>query len=53
MWPEPKNGLSFDLVPGKLFSYPVLAALGWVDTSRSLGYDAYKRDMSDVLHTEF
>lgn len=52
MWPEPKNGLSFDLVPGKLFSYSVLAALGWVDTSRSLGYNAYMRDMSDVLHAE-
>lgn len=52
MWPKPKNGLSFDLRPGKLFSYSVLAALGWTDTSRGLGYDAYKRDMADVLQIE-
>ncbi len=49
MWPKPKNGLSFDLRPGKLFSYSVLVALGWTDTSRGLGYNAYQRDMTDVL----
>ncbi len=49
MCPKPKNGLSFDLKPGKLFSYSVLAALGWVDTSRAPGVEAYKRDMAEVL----
>ena len=50
--PNPKNGLSFNLQPGKLFSYSVLTALGWVDSSRGRGYEAYKRDMSDVLRVE-
>jgi len=49
MNPNPKNGLSFDLKPGRLFSYSILAALGWVDTSRGLGIEAYKRDMAEIL----
>lgn len=49
MWPDPGNGLSFDLTPGKLFSYSILAALGWLDTTDGLGYEAYKRDISDIL----
>ncbi|MAK55406.1 MAG: hypothetical protein CML17_06140 [Pusillimonas sp.] len=49
MWPDPGNGLSFDLKPGKLFSYSILAALGWLDTSDDRGYEAYKRDISDIL----
>lgn len=53
MWPKPHNGLSFDLSPGKLFSYSVLAALGWTDSSRGLGQEAYKRDMAEVLQIEF
>jgi hypothetical protein len=52
MAPQPKNGLSFDLKPGKLFSYSVLAALGWVDSSRGLGYAAYKKDMADILRLD-
>jgi len=50
MWPAPENGLSFDLMPGKLFSYSVLAALGWLDESNSLGYEVYTRDLSYALH---
>ena len=52
MWPDPPNELSFDLKPGHLFSYSILAALGWVDTSQGLGYEAYKRDMAELLRAE-
>jgi len=30
MHTEPRNGLSFDLRPNQLFSYSILAALGWI-----------------------
>lgn len=50
--PDPINELSFDLKPGKLFSYSILSALGWTDTSRGLGFETYKRDMADVLQIE-
>lgn len=54
LWPAPKNGLSFNLYDGKHFhSYSVLAALGWTDSAKELGYLGYKRDLSDVLQIEF
>ncbi|MGB3425897.1 MAG: hypothetical protein WBF84_03020 [Castellaniella sp.] len=52
MWPDPPNELSFDLKPGHFFSYSILAALGWVDTFRGLGYEAYKRDMGELLRVD-
>lgn len=54
LWPRPGNGLSFDLSDGTVYrSYSALWALGWTDTSKGLGYSAYKEDMSSALHVEF
>lgn len=47
--PDPTTGISFDLRPNQLFSYSVLAALGWIDKSGELGYVAYERDMCDIF----
>ncbi|GAO35481.1 hypothetical protein SCT_0868 [Sulfuricella sp. T08] len=53
LWPAPGNGLSFNLYGDKHFhSYSVLAALGWTDNTKELGYPAYKQDLSDVLEIE-
>lgn len=49
LYPNPRSGFSFDLCPNQLFSYSILAALGWIDNKSELAYDAYKRDMCDVL----
>ncbi len=46
------TGLSFDLRPNQLFSYSILAALGWLDSSSEPGYATYERDMCDVLGVE-
>lgn len=54
MWPSPPNGLTFDLYKEKrIHSYSILAALGWNDTAKELGYSAYKRDVCDALDIEF
>lgn len=43
LWPNPKNGLSFNLYDEKNFyCYSALSALGWIDTHEQLGYVAYK-----------
>ena len=52
MNPEPPSGLSFDLRPNQLFSYSILTALGWIDSSRGLGYPTYERDMCSILGVE-
>lgn len=53
MWPSSKNGLSFNLYEAKRpRSYSVLAALGWTDSTKELGYSAYKRDLCEVLQVE-
>ncbi|MDP2170622.1 MAG: hypothetical protein Q8J96_09390 [Rhodocyclaceae bacterium] len=54
LWPSPGNGLSFSLHEDKRpHSYSILAALGWTDITKELGYSAYKRDLCDVLQIEF
>jgi len=54
LWPSPRNGLSFNLYDGKQFyAYSALAALGWTDTHKRLGYTAYAEDMAHLLRAEF
>lgn len=56
IWPEPvKNDLSFNLRNQnyRFYSYAALCALGWVDSSERLGYQAYKGDMEAILEVEF
>lgn len=56
LWPEPiKNDLSFNLKNKKyrFYSYAVLCALGWVDSNKGLGYQAYKEDMKSIFEVEF
>jgi hypothetical protein len=56
LWPEPvKNDLSFNLrnKKYKFYSYAALCALGWVDSSKRLGYQAYKEDMGSILEVKF
>lgn len=54
LWPNPVNGISFDLYSERRpRSYSILAALGWTDGNRELGYAAYKNDLCDVLKIEF
>ena len=54
MWPSPGNGVSFNLYEGRRpRSYSILAALGWTDSNKGLGYAAYKEDMCNVLRIEF
>lgn len=55
LWPEPvKNNLSFNLrnKKYKFYSYAALCALGWVDSSERLGYQAYKEDMESMLEVK-
>lgn len=53
MWPAPKHGVSFDLYEKKRpRAFSILAALGWTDSRKEMGYSAYKRDMSEVLQVE-
>ena len=53
MWPCPNNGVSFELYEAKRpRSYSILAALGWTDGAKELGYSAYKRDLCEVLQVE-
>jgi hypothetical protein len=49
LYPNPRKGLSFEIRPNKLFSYSILAALGWIDRPNELGYVAYNKDICDVL----
>lgn len=54
LWPSLPNDLSFNLYDGKRFyAYSVLAALGWTDTHKGLGYTAYAADMANLLRVEF
>lgn len=50
LWPSPHNGLSFNLYDDKQFyAYSALAALGWTDSHKGLGYTAYTADMANLL----
>ena len=56
LWPESvMSDLSFNLRNKKhrFYSYAALCALGWIDSSERLGYQAYKRDMEAILEVEF
>lgn len=54
LWPNPHNGLSFDIYDkNKFYSYSALAALGWIDSNEGMGYEKYKIDMSEILETDF
>lgn len=48
MWPKIPN-MSFDLRPGKCFSYPMLCALGWMSGGAVQGFTVYERDMAEML----
>lgn len=53
MWPDPANGLSFNINDENHFHcYSVLAALGWTDNKGGLGYSHYKKDLMEILRVE-
>ena len=53
LWPNPSNGLSFNLYDGNdLYSYSVLAALRWTDNTSGLGHVQYNKDLTEVLQIE-
>jgi hypothetical protein len=47
---NPRNDISFNLYDGRMFySYEVLSALGWVDTTERRAYISYSKDMAECL----
>jgi len=53
IFPEPTNGRSFKVLRvGRPLSYSIVSALGWLDHRNGTGFDAFKKDMLDILLTE-
>jgi hypothetical protein len=53
VFPNPVNGHSFAVRgAGRPLSHSVLAALGWIDSSSGLGFEPFKKDLTDLLQIE-